>query len=324
MSRDVDARIDRLLRQSECRGRCFVADASFRRSMKRRAPGAYSPAPGVFVRRAYWDGLSPREKSIHLMRAFYTQRPRWVFSGVSAALAWGLYVSYSDIQENRIPLLHVAGRRRRVAYDGCIVQFSTFNPRAGGAPVVAGGMRVRALPDAIVESCCMLSFPAALGVADSATRFFGCTRNDLLSTLEGYRKRPGWRTTQRAFSHANGLSENGGESYARGVMIEEGFVEPMVQVPFFDPIDGRERRADYGWVNKDGVLIYGELDGLEKTSDARMLIGGDLNRTLRDERIRESRLTIGGAGVLRFTMDDVHDRARFRRILEAFGVPRAH
>ena len=55
-----------------------------------------SPRSGLYARRSYWEALSPSEQALHVMRTLAAQRPRYVFSGLSAAVAYGLYVSYED------------------------------------------------------------------------------------------------------------------------------------------------------------------------------------------------------------------------------------
>ena len=55
-----------------------------------------SPRSGFYARRAYWEALCPSEQALHVMRTLAAQRPRYVFAGLSAAVAYGLYVSYED------------------------------------------------------------------------------------------------------------------------------------------------------------------------------------------------------------------------------------
>lgn len=71
-------------------------------------------------------------------------------------------------------------------------------------------------------------------------------------------------------------------------------------------------------------MIIGELDGSEKYFDARMTGAGGSAEALLRERRRESRLTITGSPIVRFSFGDVLDTARFSRLLDSFGVPRDH
>lgn len=65
--------------------------------------------------------------------------------------------------------------------------------------------------------------------------------------------------------HADGRSENGGESVVRAIILELGFAEPDLQVEIEDPLNpGTYKRVDYYWLLEDGRAIVGELDGFEK------------------------------------------------------------
>lgn len=127
----------------------------------------------------------------------------------------------------------------------------------------------------------------------------------------------------RVLSFANPLSENGGESYARAVMIEEGFQVPTLQVELPDPISpSGTYRVDFLWRLPDGSYVAGEFDGLRKYNDPRYRGGRSANEVLIAERERESHLNALGLPVMRFKFADVLDRRRFVRLLEQFGIPR--
>lgn len=53
-----------------------------------------------------------------------------------------------------------------------------------------------------------------------------------------------------------------------------------------------------------------------------MTHGRDALQVLRDERIRESQLTLAVDCVMRFTFADVIDEHRLVALLERFGIPR--
>ena len=69
---------------------------------------------------------------------------------------------------------------------------------------------------------------------------------------------------RRLCCFANGLSENGGESFARGTMIDLGFMVPELQHEFVAPNSGVKYRCDFLWQLPGGGLIVGELDGYGK------------------------------------------------------------
>ena len=113
-----------------------------------------------------------------------------------------------------------------------------------------------------------------------------------------------------------------GESEARAAMLELGFARPELQVPYLDPITGQWYRADFSWDLTDADTVIGEMDGFVKYTDETMS-GGDMIGAFVRERQRESRLTIGGRSVMRFTPAQVANRQYFEILLESYGIPRA-
>ena len=110
---------------------------------------------------------------------------------------------------------------------------------------------------------------------------------------------------------------------ARAVMIENGFMPPELQVPIENPDrPGWPWRTDFYWLLPDGTTVAGELDGGEKYVNPNMTHGRDALQVLRDERIRESQLTLAVDRVMRFTFADVIDERRLVALLERFGIPR--
>ena len=90
---------------------------------------------------------------------------------------------------------------------------------------------------------------------------------------------------------------------ARATMIMLGFAVPDLQIECHDPMNpSKVIRVDFYWTLSDGTVIIGELDGKQKYVDPAMTKGKDLVRILSDERLRESRLSINGARIVRFTM----------------------
>lgn len=134
-----------------------------------------------------------------------------------------------------------------------------------------------------------------------------------------FRGQRGVKRVAAVCAHADGRAESGGESIARAVMIQQGFYLPELQTPLPDPIDPAKMfRADFAWESKKGIVL-GELDGAKKYT-----MSGDPLDVLRDERIRESRLTAYGHAILRFSYAQLlpKNRTEFVALLEKFGVPR--
>lgn len=196
----------------------------------------------------------------------------------------------------------------------------------GDASVTAAGVPVTSLGRTAFDCMRSLDFRRGLAVADSCLRVSGRPREWLVDLVAGMRGGcHGVGQARVTAAHADPLSENGGESIARAAMWELGFATPRLQVSVLDPVDpGRVHRVDYCWVDSRGRLVYGELDGGEKYENPEMTRGEGPVEVMRRERRRESRITAGRTGVVRFSLEEVGDAAFFSALLDAFGVPRDH
>lgn len=328
MSMSTKAEVDRLLDEAEAAGACLVPPGGTRgplgQRLRRRALAGelVSPYRGLYVRAARWEGLDPGERDLWAMRALSGAHPDWVFCGVSAARAHGLWLPWR--LAGILCVAHLAGPAS--------VRRGSRSPVSGirwrGEPVsgcaTVAGARVTPLDETAVDCLRELPFPEGLGVADSWARITGMSREALLERVErlGARRR-GVGQARAAASHADGRSENGGESFARARMIELGYEEPDLQAEFADPLEPwRTMRVDYLWERPDGTRVVGELDGMGKYVDPA-LTGGLTSEGVRaKERLRESRLAMPGVAVMRFSMADVCDPDRFARLLSLYGVPR--
>ncbi|WP_422111960.1 AMP-dependent synthetase [Gardnerella sp. DNF00497B] len=144
---------------------------------------------------------------------------------------------------------------------------------------------------------------------------------------------------------ANSLSENAGESLARGTMINLGFMIPELQREFEIPHINLKYRCDFLWSLNNGELIVGEFDGYSKyyidTDDAQYK-NVNLNSSEDNKNLFESRnqsvihknidkqaerevLLMKECGVnkiVRFNYSDILDPRKLEKKLAAVGVPR--
>jgi hypothetical protein len=336
---EKDAEIERALNHARDMRMCLpAAKRSGRDLLKRRVREGIllSPFPGVYEEPAYWRGLDPSEKSIRVIRAAALLHPSWVFCESSAAIAYELEVSCPNIE-----VIHVANDSASHIRNTDHVKRLYF----GGQPSVASGVKVTPLDRCVFDCARNLDMPFALAVTDSYARQKSFTSDDLVA--EFARVGCGLHGIHHAQDVArltDPRAENGGESVARGTMIELGFAAPELQVPFSDPFDPqRTYRVDFYWEEgENGLPIIGELDGLGKYTiadgtalkavpdialapTAHYTASEPLHTALRNlshERLRESRLTLGGTAVMRFDFATVLDKPRFEALLTAFGVPR--
>ena len=105
-------------------------------------------------------------------------------------------------------------------------------------------------------------------------------------------------------------------------MYELGFALPDLQAKVCDPISRRPYFVDFKWELPGGGIVYGELDGAEKYVNPQMNGDQGALSKLREERRRESRISIEGNPIMRFSMEDVNDARLFNKLLGTFGVPR--
>lgn len=310
---------DRIIASAEARGRCAVPMTPQEGRRLRYLAGKdelVRPYPGAFARRGRWEGLSRHQQLRHVMRTLSDQGTKWVFCAMSAAVAYGLEVPNE-----------VLGRLDAVAHDGSSAHGSRFVMRhvvGGGNGIIVDGMRVTPFDQTVHDCLRMLPFDAALAVADSALRRTGRSRAWLCDLFANDSHGvSGVRRARCVCRFADPRAENGGESMARAAIIEEGFELPDLQVELHDPMDGAAYRVDFLWTCPDGRRIIGELDGWEKYLDPAMTEGRGTLGVLVAERQRESRITMSGASVVRFSYRQVRDHGYLARLLAAYGVPRA-
>ena len=311
------SRIDDLLDAAEARGSCLVPHEerdrrAIRRRFRKRRSDLISPVPGLYVRRSRWRSLKPDGRALHVMRGLQELRPNTVFCAQSAALAWGLPVSWHLLHETHVRREHghrTKSTRRVISHE------------IEGDPVWdVGGLRVTSFWRTVFD--CLTSFPFAdaLAIADAALRRSCLARQDMTRLLRTrFRHCPGVRRAAAICVWAEPAAESGGESIARAHMVELGYEYPHLQLTLPDPADDRRAfRVDFSWRDAAGRLIFGELDGDDKYLSAE---AGPVG-TLLDERKREALLTVYRPSIARFSMAVARDPRQLSALLDLHGVPR--
>lgn len=268
MSSKVTSRLVGLLRAAEERDRCLAPanHADYKALRRRVGHGVANPYPGMFVRERYWDRLDARGRALAIMRALSDRYPGWVFCGTSAAVAHGLWVS-----DHRLDTVHVFGRSYSESHFGAPIRHhaAPVSVQREGA-VTAAGVPVTTLTRTAAACMGRLPFPEGLAIADSLVRDHYdvaiALREQLAYELDLTPPEdiPEVAEALRALAHANPLSSNGFESAARGLMIENGFVEPMLklELPDVEGVRG-DRRFDFAWVLPSGKVVLAELEHLQ-------------------------------------------------------------
>lgn len=250
----------------------------------------------------------------HIIRAYGRKHPETVFCSTSAAVMHRLPVSYSDLG-----CLHVYTSARAPSTSSSHVmrrQVEEVHKER------VDGVLVASLAYAAVETMCESSFENGLAVADGTLRRLDIERELLEEATEKLAaRRKGVGVAREVARYADGRAESGGESIARAVMIREGMLPSDLQREFRDPLDSQATyRADFVFELASGKTVIGEFDGKAKYEDPALLGGRTALDALREERQRESRITLLGMPVLRFTWNDVRKRGRLAEMLRAAGV----
>ena len=286
------------------------------RGLRRLGLTLVEPIHGTFVRRRIWKGLNPAERSLWLMRAVTKKHPRWRFCGASAAVAFGLPVTWGLL--THVFVATPPGTKGRSASG---VSRHHFND-AEEAQV--DGLRLTSLWRTVFD--CLAEFPGpdGLAIADRALQMSRSSARSLVEYVRTvHRGRRGSRRALAVAALADGRAESGGESIARHVMHELGFAKPELQVWIEDPVEpGKWFRVDFLWLLPDGSIVIGELDGRQKSTRPELMGGRDAVRVLQDERLRESHLTALRPAIVRFDYQTARDPKRLETLLESFGVPR--
>lgn len=309
--------IDTLLDQAENARRCaHSSDPLIQKGLYRRyrAGDLARPYPGLFTRAEYWHQLNEPEQSLHMARALRDLHPNWVFSGITAAAAHGF---------DHPRILHRQGLTITLPSHGSYRPHEKLNIIYSPCPrekaVIANGIAVTNPSRTLLDCGRTIDFVHSLPIFDDAASN-GIEEKQILQECA--------RTTldcSRIFKllrYTDARSENGGESFARAVMIENRFSVPQLQVPFTDPLTGKQFRVDFLWRTADGRIIVGELDGTAKYVDPQMTDRKSIQETVQAEREREQALFRAGVTeIVRFTFDDAVRQKPLIAKLRRAGVP---
>lgn len=290
--------------------------AEQRRFERRAASGMLvKPMRGMYADAKEWKELSSSEQARRIVATLANCHEDWVFCLFSAAAVYGLEIG----RESILPIHRWSEKHSGKNRSGTIVT----HRGKGVTPKLVDDIAVTPPLQTVVDCLCALSFPRALAIADSAMRVLGLDKTSLMDELQSRGTCPGWRIARDAITYADPLSANGGESVARAVMIEQGFMIPQLQVEMHDPLEPTKVfYVDYFWNLGERGSVIGELDGKDKYVLPEMTASRDVLDVLRAERMRESRVSVKGAKVLRFTYRDVLNTERFCEMLCLYGVPR--
>lgn len=304
--------------------RCaYSTTRSEQSALRRRAQAGelvqtYIGIPSLYADSEYWDNLTPPERTLHIARSLAQAHPQWVFGGLVAASAYGLEHQWC-LHDGSVSIVNAnrgsrqRHRQLRQMYMADVNSIASRNHDTGLLLISP----VRTLIQCAME----YDFRFALPLFDSALAH-GITIDEIAADCA--KLRIDCSRVLRLLRYANPKSENGGESLARGTIIEDRFLMPRIQVPVTDPQTGAEYRVDFVWKLDDGRIVVAEYDGTRKYVDPEMTGNRSIQETVAKERLRDEGLKRAGATeIIHFTYADVMERNPLRIKLLKAGIPKS-
>jgi predicted transcriptional regulator of viral defense system len=268
---------------------------------------------GVYIPTAQWNALDSRVRHLLAVLAVaHRSHPPFLVAGGSAGAVWGLPFAAEWPADVTLLIPVAAGGKSEPGVR------RTIASAAGATGVVVDGIPVTSLARTALDMARTESFARAIAILDRALCYDSLhfvIHVDLFDELEraGYARRGAH--LERAVSFATPLSGSPYESLTRAVIHELGYEAPVLQHEFSD--DEGVIRPDFLWPG----IAAAEFDGRVKYTDPEYS-GGDPAGVVWREKKREDRLRRFVPTVVRIIADDIHDRSRLARLLDAAGVPR--
>ena len=270
----------------------------------------------LYARKTYWDVLQKDQQHLHIVRTLQKLHPTWAFCHESAALVWGLPVSFDELDR-----VHVCcSDRDRSSSDGPVAWHTVIDSDI----VVHRGIRVTTCLVTAFNRMRNVSFVEGLPTADGLCRLENRSAREACRAMaRACSHRQGIRRAIGILAYADARSESWAESRARALIITQGFAMPRLQVSHVRPSNSaRTFRVDFEWTLLDERRVIGEVDGYLKYTNDKLLGTKTAIHALADEQHREAELTLIGASVLRLSYKDLMDTKRFVEKLELYGIPR--
>lgn len=317
MTYSTESAFGRRFLAAESAGKCFYArtDLDRHRVATRTAKHTLVRVhTALYARTAYWEHLTPVQRHLHVMRTLQDIHPEWVFCDVSAATVLGLQVPAWEIGRVNLLVKNVGQRQRanivrhQLAQQDCITHH---------------GVAITRLARTVFDCCQTRSLSTSLAVADSALDAFRLTKENYARQFEMYAATAvEFDRAVRVLKLARPQSPGGAWSYARGIMIQEGYAAPDVRAIARDPNDYRHGAfVDFRWRRPDGVMVYAQLTDNDRLfergvgADATALSACAARRTAKP-------IVVKGVASMNLDFAQVLDRHSLVQTLDAYGVPR--
>ncbi|PJM79640.1 hypothetical protein [Bifidobacterium scaligerum] len=314
--------IMQLLQEAQTERRCaYSRIPSEQSALQRRAQtgelvNTYRGSPSLYSDSSYWNQLTPPEQTLHIAKGLAHAHPDWIFSGLTAATAYGFEHQWCLHNGSvSIATRHHGTQRLHQGLKRVYMPKAFAHTRRDSAT----GLLLVSPAHALIECAHEYDFRFALPFFDSALAR-GVTVEEI---IEAYGKShhnivPVFHLLQQA----NPRSENGGESLMRGTIYEDQFVMPRIQVSVKDPKTSSEYRVDFVWRLNNGRVVVAEYDGTQKYIDPSMTGNRSIQEMIVKERERDDGLRRAGATeILHVTYPEVIDRVPLHLKLLKAGIP---
>lgn len=265
---------------------------------------------GAYVPTAAWAELGARERHVLRMRAASRSAGHpLVFARESAAALWN--IPLDDFPDEVVVLEQWRGGGR--SEPG--VRRTTRGATTAGVLTI-GEFSCTDVARTVLDLTRTMPFSQAVPLLDwsiSSRNAYRIEKRDLTAEAERMRCAP---KQWRAIDFADARSGSIGESEARAVIHELGFVAPHLQRRFVDR-EG-EMFSDFHW---EGPNVAAEFDGKAKYTREEYTKGDPAEVVWREKK-REDRLRRQVRTVVRILTADVRRPAVLATLLRDAGIPR--
>lgn len=317
-----NARLDQEIQQAHSEHRCIIARSHNDRCMMNRRVqvGEFVHLlPNVYAQTSYWETLKSPEQAAHIVRALTILHPEYVFACSSAAcINDELQCSYQLFTNQTI---YIASNHESRIYNNPRYQWKIQYIYMNHIPIAhINRYRVTSIDRTLFDCAIRFHFMYTLALFDAAVR-----HHNTLDTVELFRCRSAQEMSKvhKLMRYKDGKSENGGESFVRAVIIDLGFIIPILQYCFENPNNPQfPLRADFIWFLPSGRIVVVEFDGIEKYGVERNAIRKFVYKEKqRDEILRKYHHV---DVIIHASFEDIIDSQRLYALLSQAGIPLRH
>lgn len=301
----------------------FPTSEKERRALDRRlgADEVLRPYRGCYIRASKNGELTKSDRALWLARTLSAKHPTWIFSGYVAALAYGCPVQ-KDTLKNPLYVLCPKVRFPSNITDRHVHRHQLTINDIHMPTCDIDDLTVAPVLRMAMDCAALYPFAESLPILDFIFKENSFEQFEIVDAAQqaGVSK-IGFEVFNK---YINSKSDNGGESFCRGVLLELGFKAPVLQHPFTDPQTGKEYFTDFSWRSENKELIIVEFDGMGKYFDEEKTKQRTMEEIVKNQEERTRALYRAGVGkVLRIKYTDLFNRVALYEDLLSAGVPLA-